>query len=75
MQTGLVSSWFGDPTQIGPLYPFVGWEVALFVLCFALWMLFVVWQIRSESREYADRERELGDGDALAQAIENDADL
>lgn len=39
MRTGLVESWAGNPAEVGPIYPFVGSEVTLFVICFVLWVL------------------------------------
>ncbi len=59
MQTGLVPSWNVDPMELGPLYPFVGSEMILFVVCVALWVAFTVWQMRFETER----------NDAAAQAL------
>jgi len=32
MNTGLISTWAGNPLEIGAMYPFVGWEGGFFVL-------------------------------------------
>jgi hypothetical protein len=52
MNTGLTS--FSDPANIGPLYPFVGTEVALVVVGVVLWILFHVVAHRTESREWQE---------------------
>ena len=49
MKTGLIESW-GAPDGAGPLYPFVGSEVALTVIAAMLWLAWHVWQMRSESK-------------------------
>ncbi len=53
MTTGKITSWTGNPLDIGPLYPFVGWEMPLFLLCFALWFAYTVWQLKFESATYS----------------------
>lgn len=66
--TGVES--FTQPDQVGPMYPFVGWEVFLFIVAVVLWVLWHVWQIRSENREYDEAVRaygELGMEDAVRQ--------
>jgi hypothetical protein len=50
MNTGLDS--FSNPEDIGALYPFVGIEVALVVIAFALWIAWHVAQTKEENREY-----------------------
>ena len=69
MQTGLVTSWTGNPLEQGPLYPFVGSEMILVVICVALWVAFTVWQIKFETDCYGREAQALaeshrpGDGD------------
>ena len=53
MKTGKITSWAGNPLDIGPLYPFVGWEMPLFLLCFALWVAYTVWQLKFEGATYS----------------------
>jgi len=50
MNTGPDSS--SNPEDIGALYPFVGIEVALVVIAFALWIAWHVAQTKEENREY-----------------------
>jgi hypothetical protein len=50
MSTGLDS--FSNPDSIGPLYPFVGWEVPLVAVGVVVWIGWHVVQTRAESRAY-----------------------
>lgn len=50
MSTGLDS--FSDPADIGVMYPFPGAEVLFVVVAVALWILWHIYQIRQENREY-----------------------
>ena len=68
MATGQIESWGGAITDIGPLYPFVGTEMALWIVGLALWLIWHIWQGRFESRTYADDEVKYK-GDTLAKAI------
>ena len=54
MATGNVETWTGAITDIGAIYPFVGSEMALFVIGVALWIAWFVLQARMEDREYQD---------------------
>lgn len=47
--TGLDS--FSNPSEIGPLYPFVGAEWFFVLLAVVLWLLWHVLQIRLENRD------------------------
>ena len=55
MQTPPIENWTGNPTEIGPMYPFVGLEIFLFIACAVGTILYIVWQARFEKRAY-DRE-------------------
>ena len=52
MNTGLTS--FGDPANIGPLYPFVGTEVILAIVGIALWIGFHIIAHRQEVEEWRE---------------------
>ncbi len=69
MQTGLIENWLGNPLEIGPMYPFVGLEMALFVVSFALAILYTIWQLRFEARTYAKEARALASTDDLQSTI------
>ena len=53
MSTPIVETWSGaDLSQLGPVYPGVGWEVTLFVVGVAFWLLFHILQARIEKKEF-----------------------
>ena len=70
MQTGLVTSWSGNPLEQGPLYPFVGSEMILVVICVALWVAFTLWQLKFETDSYGKEEQALAEGDRSGAAVE-----
>jgi hypothetical protein len=52
MATTMVESWAVDLGTIGPIYPWVGSEVALWVIGIAIWIGWQAWQLRFENRTY-----------------------
>ena len=71
MNTGMVESWNGNPLDLGPLYPFVGMEIPVFLVSFIFWILYTVWQMKSEHRVYRMEEQELSRDDNLNRTIES----
>ena len=69
MQTGMIENWTGNITEIGPLYPFVGSEMLLWVIGMALWIIWHIWQVRHEAQEYEDQIRKYASGENLQKAI------
>ena len=69
MATTMVESWAVDLATIGPLYPWVGSEVALWLIGLALWLAWHVWQARFESRTYQAELERLNTPDKLERAI------
>ena len=59
MRTGLIDNWIGNPADIGPMYPLVDFEVPLFLVCFVLWVLYTVWQMKFEYAHFVKEEKEL----------------
>lgn len=52
MSTTQVETWTGaDLSQIGPIYPMVGMEFILFIICVLFWLAFHVMQAGIEKRE------------------------
>ena len=72
MNTGLIDNWNSNMTDIGPLYPFVGWEVAMVIVCLIFWIGWHYLQMRMENRTLDDEARQLRQGDNLVKAIEAD---
>ncbi|MGH8631403.1 MAG: hypothetical protein ACREU7_11665 [Burkholderiales bacterium] len=54
MTTGNFQNWAGNILDIGPIYPFVGWEFILFVLGLIIWIGWHVMQMRAEDREFEE---------------------
>ena len=54
-----IESWTENVAEIGPLYPFVGWEVPMGLACAAVCVAFLVWKFRSENATYAAMVRRL----------------
>ena len=70
MRTGLVETWMGDPTLLGPMYPFVGLEGLFFILAVIAWVVWTVWQIRYENALYARDSALLRQRDNLQKAVQ-----
>ena len=54
MSTGSFENFAGEIAQIGPMYPFVGWEFLLFIVVVVYWLLWHIRQIRLENKEYQE---------------------
>jgi hypothetical protein len=57
--TAAIESWSGNPLDVGPLYPWVGGELLLLIICVALWICWTIWQIKTENAGYAKEVQEL----------------
>ena len=53
MATGMVENW-ANSDVLGPIYPFVGTEFVLAIVGIAFWIGWHIWQISSESTEFAE---------------------
>ena len=67
--TGLIESWSGNPQEVGPLYPFVGWEVLMYAVCVVLCIGFFVWKLVTETAGYEKRAAELRSNGRLEEAL------
>ena len=56
--TSPIDSW-SSPTNLGPLYPLVGYEFVMFIACAAALLGFLVWKFRSEHTQYRQMVAEL----------------
>ena len=70
MKTGLIENWTGNPVEVGPMYPFVGYEVHLFLICFVLWIVYTIWQMKFEASKYSEEVAMLSGSDQLEKTIE-----
>ncbi len=58
MSTTIVETWSGaDLSQLGPIYPMVGYEFLLFLLGLAFWIGFHVLQSRIENKEMEEDDK------------------
>lgn len=56
--TTIVETWSGtDLLQVGPIYPFVGSEVLLWIVGIAFWIGFHISQFRIEAQELREDEQ------------------
>lgn len=69
MATGNVESWAGTISDIGPIYPFVGAEVLLWIIGMALWIIWHIAQSRMENSQYEEEKRRFGNKDALRKIV------
>jgi hypothetical protein len=69
MATTMVDSWAVDLATLGPIYPWVGTEVVLWVIGMALWIGWHVWQGRFESRTYGAELQRLNSPDKIERAM------
>ena len=51
MNTGNIANWDGNMLDIGPIYPFVGWEVPMVIIAFIFWIGWHYLQIQMENRQ------------------------
>ncbi|MGQ0656790.1 MAG: hypothetical protein ACT4NU_01650 [Chromatiales bacterium] len=73
MTTGMVTTWGGTVTDIGPIYPFVGSEFLLTILLLVFWVGWHILQIRGEGREHErDRADIVANRDLAQRMIDRD---
>ena len=57
MRTGNFTDWSGNMLDLGPLYPFVGWEGFMVLLAFIAWIGWHILQIRAEKKQHDQQAR------------------
>ena len=72
MSTGNFASWDGDLTQLGPIYPFVGWEGVMVIIAVIFWIGWHYLQIRMENRGHDDSAADLKQSGNLQKAVETE---
>ena len=70
MKTGLIDNWNGNMVDIGPIYPFVGWEVPLVIVCFIFWIVWHYLQMKMENSTLDEEAWTLRQGDNLAKVVQ-----
>jgi hypothetical protein len=69
MTTGNFTDWSGNLLDIGPIYPFVGWEWLMAIIALIVWVGWHVLQIRMESQSQDKDVQALKQGDTLNKAV------
>jgi hypothetical protein len=72
MRTGEITTWGGTITDIGPMYPFVGWEMVLTLVLLVFWVGWHVLQLRTESREYREDEQKLRNKEIMTRVLDRE---
>jgi len=72
MSTGLVDNWLNVDT-FGPIYPFVGTEMMLAIVCVVFWIGWHVLQIRKESAEFKADIENINKQGGPGKVLENEA--
>ena len=66
------TNWDGNIADIGPIYPWVGSEVAMVIVAFVFWIGWHVVQLRRESRRFADQARALRQSGDLQKLMQSE---
>ncbi len=69
MSTGSFENWAGTITDIGPIYPFVGTEMLLWIIGLVLWIAWHVVQTKRENRVYEEEIKKYGDTETLRRLV------
>jgi hypothetical protein len=70
MTTGNFTNWDGDLLQIGPIYPFVGWEGIMALIALIVWIVWHILQLRAENRQHEEEAANLRRTGNLQKAVE-----
>ncbi len=69
MSTTGIDTWAVDLANIGPLYPFQGYEVVLFIVGLVIWIGFHIWQFSFEKKTYDEDLQNLNTPEKLEKAL------
>ena len=69
MSTIGYKDWNVDLADVGAIYPFQGWEVAMTVIGVAFWLGWHIIQVRRESA-HLEKAKTMGDQDTVRKALE-----
>ena len=75
MSTGNIENWDGNILDIGPIYPFVGWEGLMVVLCVIFWVGWHIWQIKVENKRLDSEAQQLRQSGNLQKAMTDEHSL
>jgi hypothetical protein len=66
------TNWDGNIADIGPIYPWVGSEVAMVIVAFVFWIGWHVVQLRMESRRFDEQARTLRQSGDLQKLMQSE---
>lgn len=72
MSTTPIDTWAVDLADVTLIYPWVGSEVAMFMVAVVLWIVWHIWQVKHENAEFAAKISKYGDAETIRKAIDND---
>ena len=67
--TGNFTDWNGNVAELGPLYPFVGWEFLMVIILLVVWIWWHIAQVRMENVKHAADAATMRQTGALQKAI------
>ena len=70
MSTASFENWAGNILDIGPMYPFVGTEVLLWIVGLALWIIWHIMQTKMENQTYQDELKRYGSREELKKIVD-----
>lgn len=73
MTTANFAIWHGEMTELGALYPLVGWEVFFAIIGIAMWILWHIITMVQEEKEYKKHSESHGDRDSLTEIMERES--
>ena len=73
--TGHFTDWNGNITDLGPIYPFVGWEWLMAIVLLVIWVWWHIAQMQMENRQLDDEAAAMRKGDTLQKAVQEEHTL
>lgn len=70
MSTTIVETWASNMADLGPIYPFVGSEVILYIAGLAFWIIFHIVQMSSENALYDKEQAHYQNKEQLQKALD-----
>ena len=67
--TGNFTDWNGNVAELGPLYPFVGWEFLMVIILLVVWIWWHIAQVRMENAKHETDAATMRQTGALQKAI------
>ena len=75
MTTANFANWDGNLLDIGPIYPFVGWEGIMALIALIFWIGWHILQIRAENRQLEEETAQLRQSGNLQKAVEAESPI